>query len=89
MLVVLADGVTLDRDLMRRLKRELRDRASTNHVPSVIAQVPALPVTLNGKRSLRAALDALHHRPIANEAALRNPEVLAQIAQHPDLIVAG
>jgi acetoacetyl-CoA synthetase len=85
LLVVLAPGTAFDRPLMHTIKRELSQRASPNHVPSVIAAVPALPVTHNGKYSERAARDAIHGRAIANAAALRNPDCLAVIAAHPAL----
>ncbi|HUD70753.1 MAG TPA: acetoacetate--CoA ligase, partial [Dongiaceae bacterium] len=88
LLVVLAPGRTLDRPLMHTIKRELSQRASPNHVPAIVAEVPALPVTHNGKYSERAARDAIHGRPIANAAALRNPDCLAAIAAHPALAVA-
>jgi acetoacetyl-CoA synthetase len=51
----------------------------------VIAEVAELPTTHNGKRSERAARDALDGRPVANLAALRNPQSLAAIAAHPSL----
>ncbi len=53
------------------------------HVPSVVADVAALPLTLNGKRSERAARDAANRRPVANLSALANPECLRAIAEHP------
>ena len=76
LLVVLAEGVALDRALTHRIKRAVRDRASADHVPAVVVSVPELPVTVNGKRSERAARDAVNGRPIANRAILRNPEIL-------------
>lgn len=76
LLVVLAEGVTLDRTLTHRIKRAVRDQRSADHVPSVIVPLPALPMTLNGKRSERAARDAIAGRRLVNRAALRNPEVL-------------
>jgi acetoacetyl-CoA synthetase len=85
LLVVLRAGVTLDRPLTLRMKRELSQRRSMAHVPAVIAQVDALPTTLNGKLSERAARDALDGRVVANRAALRNPECLDALAQHPAL----
>jgi acetoacetyl-CoA synthetase len=48
-------------------------------VPSVVAAVPELPVTHNGKRSERAARDAVNGQRIANETALRNPACLPAI----------
>ena len=48
-----------------------------------IAQVEALPVTFNGKRSEAAARDAVNGRPVRNRNALQNPECLDAIAKHP------
>ncbi len=79
LLVVLAAGTMLDRPLMHKIKRELSSRASANHVPSVIAQVSALPTTHSGKYSERAARDVLNGRQAANLTALRNPDCLAEI----------
>ena len=87
LLVVLSAGKTLDRPLTLRIKRELSQRLSLVHVPSVIAQVTALPTTHSGKRSERAARDALNGREVANLAALRNPESLDELRQHPALQV--
>ena len=57
------------------------------HVPSVVAHVADLPTTHSGKRSERAATDALNNRPVPNEGALRNPETLAAIRNHPALVL--
>ena len=89
LLVVLAAGTTLDRALVLRLKRAVRDRASADHVPAVIADVPGLPVTVNGKLSERAARDAIAGRAVANAAALRNPEILRLLASHPAVTEEG
>ena len=85
LLVVLAQGLVLDRALTLRIKKELSQRASAAHVPAVIAQVPALPTTHSGKRSERAARDAMHGRTVVNASALRNPECLDAIRAHPAL----
>lgn len=89
LLVVLAAGTTLDRALLLRLKRAVRDRASADHVPAIIADVPGLPVTVNGKLSERAARDAIAGRAIANAASLRNPEILRLLASHPAVTEEG
>jgi len=85
LLVVMRNGAVLDRPLQLRMKKELSMRASAAHVPSVIAQVSALPMTHNRKRSERAARDVLNGRAAANRASLANPECLEEIARHPDL----
>jgi acetoacetyl-CoA synthetase len=48
-------------------------------VPALIAQVQELPVTHSGKRSERAARDAINGRPIADPQALANPQSLEPI----------
>jgi acetoacetyl-CoA synthetase len=81
LLVVLAEGKTLDRPLTLRIKRELSQKASPVHVPSVIASVSALPQTHNGKYSERAARDVVNRRTVKNLSAIRNPECLEEIAR--------
>ena len=88
LLVVLAPGLELDRALTLRIKKELSEKASPSHVPAVIAQMESLPTTHSGKRSERAARDALNGREVVNAAALRNPEVLDVLRAHPALRVA-
>jgi acetoacetyl-CoA synthetase len=79
LLVVLRPGAALDGELHRTIRRTLRREASPAHVPSVVAAVPELPITHNGKWSERAARDAVNGERIANEAALRNPACLPAI----------
>ncbi|WP_207791948.1 acetoacetate--CoA ligase [Siccirubricoccus phaeus] len=85
LLLVLRPGLTLDAALMARLRRELAHRASAAHVPDLILQVPALPVTHSGKRSEAAASDAVNGRAPRNAAALANPDCLAALRDHPAL----
>jgi acetoacetyl-CoA synthetase len=85
LLVVMAAGRVLDRELTLRIKKELSQKASPVHVPAVIAQVSGLPQTLNGKYSERAARDIVNGRAPPNRAALKNPEVLDELRAHPAL----
>jgi acetoacetyl-CoA synthetase len=71
--IVLGPGLSLDRPLTLRIKKELKQRASAAHVPSIIVQVDELPTTFSGKRSEAAMQDALNGREVRNRAALRNP----------------
>ena len=48
-------------------------------MPSLVVAVPELPLTHNGKRSERAARDAVNGDPIVNATALRNPGCLDAI----------
>jgi acetoacetyl-CoA synthetase len=85
LLVVLTHGRKLDRPLTLRIKKDLSQRCSPSHVPQVVAQVSGLPTTHSGKRSERAARDALHRRRVANLGELANPAVVREIAEHPAL----
>ena len=88
LLVVMRPGMSLDRALTLQFKRDIKVRASANHVPGVIADVSALPTTFSGKLSERAARDALNGDSVANRSAIRNPDVLSEIAGHPAVQVA-
>ena len=79
LLVVLRPGIALDGELDRTIRRTLRREASAAHVPALVVAVPELPLTHNGKKSERAARDAVHGDVVPNATALRNPECLAGI----------
>ncbi|HKR39420.1 MAG TPA: acetoacetate--CoA ligase [Paraburkholderia sp.] len=85
LLLVLQDGVPLHGKLVARIRHDLAHRASRAHVPDRIIAVEALPVTHNGKLSERAAANVLNGLPAANVTALRNPECLDAIRNHPAL----
>ncbi|WP_448621140.1 acetoacetate--CoA ligase [Geodermatophilus sp. URMC 65] len=79
LLVVLRGGAVLSGGLDRTIRRRLREQASSAHVPALVVAVPELPVTHNGKRSERAARDAVNGDPVANADALRSPGCLEAI----------
>jgi acetoacetyl-CoA synthetase len=79
LLVVLRAGATLSGGLDRTIRRRLREQASAAHVPALVVAVPELPLTHNGKRSERAARDAVNGDPVANADALRSPGCLEAI----------
>jgi acetoacetyl-CoA synthetase len=70
---------TLDPDLIGRVRRELAQRASPAHVPGLVVEVSALPVTHSGKRSERAARDAVNGVAAVNRESLANPASLDDI----------
>jgi acetoacetyl-CoA synthetase len=87
LLLVLQSGLTLDRALTLRIKREISRRGSQAHVPAVIAQVDELPMTHSGKHSEAAARDTLNRRRISNLEALKNPDCLEALRNHAALRV--
>ena len=85
LLVVLKPGQALDRDLIVRIKQTLLHAGSPAMVPDAIAAVDALPRTFSGKRSERAARDAINGRMPKQMEALENPGCLTALACHPAL----
>ena len=80
LLVVMSVGHSLDSRLRARIRTALAEHASPAHIPSVIVDIPEIPVTHSGKHSERAATEALKGNEAANLSALRNPESLKEIA---------
>ncbi len=83
--VRLSEGVTLDDDLIARIKHEIRAGASPRHVPDVILEVADIPRTKSGKITELAVRDVVHGRPVKNREALANPEALEFFADRPEL----
>tara|TARA_R110000787_G_scaffold13918_41_gene43349 strand:- start:880 stop:2856 length:1977 start_codon:yes stop_codon:yes gene_type:complete len=83
--VVLAAGVDLDKPLLFRIKRELKQKAGMTHVPDSIYAVAELPQTHNAKRSERAVQDLLNGRTPRNIAAIKNPQSLHALMQIKEL----
>jgi acetoacetyl-CoA synthetase len=79
LLVVLRPGAELDGRLFVRMRREIARATTPAHVPELLVRVDELPTTHSGKRSERAARDALGGGPPANTDALANPDSLAAI----------
>ena len=74
--VQLAPGAELTEELKKRIKKDLRTKASPRHVPALIYAVPDLPKTFNGKKVESAVTNLVNGRRITNREALSNPESL-------------
>jgi len=83
--VKLREGLTLDDDLVRRIRVRIRDHASPRHIPAKVLQVTDIPRTRSGKIVELAVRDVVHGRPIKNKEALDNPEALEQFRNRPEL----
>jgi acetoacetyl-CoA synthetase len=77
MFLKLKAGVALDDALKAKFNRHMRDQGSPRHVPDEIHAVPDVPQTKNAKKAELAVENILHGKPVTNESALANPEVLA------------
>jgi acetoacetyl-CoA synthetase len=74
--VKLADGVTLDEDLEKKIKTKLRSDYSPRHVPDKIIPVADIPYTLTGKKMEVPVKKILLGREVdkaANRDAMANP----------------
>lgn len=83
--VVLAEGVTLDDALIRRIKDEIRENTSPRHVPAKILSVPAIPRTRSGKISELTVRCVVMGEEPKNVEALANPEALEHFRNRPEL----
>ena len=83
--VVLRPGLTLDKDLIARIKDRIRANCTPRHVPSKIVQIADIPRTKSGKITELAVRDVIHGRPIKNREALANPQALDLYKDIPEL----
>jgi len=83
--VKLRDGLTLDDDLVKRIKQTIRDNTTPRHVPAKVLQVADIPRTKSGKIVELAVRNVVHGRPVKNQEALANPEALAQFRDRVEL----
>ena len=84
--VRLADGVSLDDDLIKKIKTQIRTGASPRHVPGVVVAVDDIPRTKSGKITELAVRDVVHGREVKNKEALANPEALELYKNIPQLM---
>jgi acetoacetyl-CoA synthetase len=83
--VTLDDGAVLDDDLCRTITDRLRRQYTARHVPDRIIQVPAIPVTLTGKKMevpVRKILLGMPPDEAANRNAMANPASLEAFAKY-------
>jgi acetoacetyl-CoA synthetase len=85
LLVRLAPGVTLTKQLKDEIKHTIQSDCTPRHVPSVILAVDDLPRTRSNKLVELAVCDAVNGLKIRNIEAIANPEALWHIAALPEL----
>ncbi|MGH8115947.1 MAG: acetoacetate--CoA ligase [Rhodanobacteraceae bacterium] len=75
--VVLKQGISLNADLVARIKGAIRDGLSPRHVPNEVVAVPEIPRTLSGKKMELPVKKLLLGQPldkVASLGAMANPE---------------
>jgi acetoacetyl-CoA synthetase len=83
--VKLREGLTLDDDLVRRVRQTIRDNTTPRHVPAKVLQVADIPRTKSGKIVELAVRNVVHGRAVKNQEALANPEALAHFRDRAEL----
>jgi len=83
--VTLREGVELNDDLVKTIKRVIRENTTARHVPAKILQVSDIPRTKTGKLVELAVRNAIHGDPVKNVEAMANPGVLAEFVNRPEL----
>lgn len=83
--VKLRDNLSLDGELIKKIKTQIRDKTTPRHVPAKVIQVADIPRTKSGKIVELAVRDLLLGREIKNREALANPEALNYFKDHPEL----
>jgi acetoacetyl-CoA synthetase len=83
--VRLREGVTLDDDLEKRIRRVIRENTTPRHVPAKILAVADIPRTISGKIVELAVRKVIHGQAVDNTEALANPEALEQFRDRAEL----
>ena len=76
--VVMDNAYILNHDLIDRLKKQIRFKASPRHVPSKVISISDIPRTKNGKIVELAVKNTIEGNKIKNIQALANPEILKE-----------
>ena len=74
--IVTKAGETVDDEVIKEIKKALRDQASPRHVPDKIVIAPELPRTKSNKLVELAVTDVINGREVRNRDALANPNAL-------------
>jgi len=74
--VILQPGAKLDDELVKKIKKVIREGASPRHVPAKVIAVADIPRTKSNKITELAVREVIHGRPVKNSEALANPEAL-------------
>ena len=85
--VVLKEGVQLDDDLVRKIKKSIRETTSPRHVPDEVLTIPEVPRTLNGKKvevPVKKILSGTPPEEAVSKDSLSNPDSLDTFVELAD-----
>ncbi len=83
--IVMNSKYYLTKNLLKRIKTEIRKNASPRHVPSKVIEVKDIPRTKSGKIVELAVKNIIEGNNIKNKEALANPETLRQFKNIKEL----
>jgi acetoacetyl-CoA synthetase len=83
--VVLQDELTIDQDLIDRIRQTVRDKCTPRHMPARVLQVSEIPRTKSGKIVELAVREVVHNRAVKNIHSLANPDALELYRNLPAL----
>ncbi len=82
--VVLSDGLILDEDLRKLLRRQIKEQLSPRHAPDDVIQVAVIPRTLTGKKMeipVKRILGGAAPSAVASADAMQDPSSLAPFVE--------
>ena len=85
--IVMNEKFIFTRDLLKKIKTQIKKNASPRHVPSKVIVVRDIPRTKSGKIVELAVKNTIEGNNIKNKEALANPKVLEQFKNLKELSV--
>ncbi len=83
--VVLQAGLSLDDELVNKIRQTVREKCTPRHMPAKVVQVAEIPRTKSGKIVELAVREVVHNREVKNIHSLANPQVLELYRDLPEL----
>jgi acetoacetyl-CoA synthetase len=83
--VKLNPGVSLDDNLVKKIKTAIRTNCTPRHVPAKVLEVADIPYTISGKKVELAVRNVIHGIEVKNKDALANPQALDLYLDLPEL----
>ena len=81
------DQSVLSEELIKQIKKSIRESCSPRHVPAKIIAVADIPYTINGKKVELAVKQIIQNQDVINKNALVNPESLDFYKQIEELTI--
>ena len=83
--VVLRAGLSLNDNLIGKIRSSIRSETTPRHVPAKVIAVTDIPRTISGKIVELAVRKVVHGQAVTNTDALANPEALELFKNLPEL----